>query len=84
MEAGSMARAVIAFRSRGIADYIIDGETGILVEPGNDQAMREAIQYLLANPKEAKRLGENARQRILDELNLENYVENIIDVLVNR
>jgi glycosyltransferase involved in cell wall biosynthesis len=46
--------------------------------------MREAIQYLLANPKEAKRLGENARQRILDELNLENYVENIIDVLVNR
>jgi hypothetical protein len=29
-------------------------------------------------------LGENARQRILDELNLENYVENIIDVLVNR
>jgi glycosyltransferase involved in cell wall biosynthesis len=35
MEAGSMARAVIAFHSKGISDYIIDGETGILVEPGN-------------------------------------------------
>jgi glycosyltransferase involved in cell wall biosynthesis len=81
MEAGSMGRAVIAFHSRGISDYILDGETGILVEPGNVQAMRDSIQFLLANPKEAKRLGENARQRILDELNLETYVNNIADVL---
>jgi glycosyltransferase involved in cell wall biosynthesis len=76
-----MARAVIAFRSRGIMDYIIDGETGILVDPGDIQAMRDAIQYLLANPNEAKRLGENARQRILDKLNLETYVKNIVDLL---
>ena len=81
LEAASMERAVIAFKSRGILDYIIDGETGILVEPGNIQAMREAIQYLLVNPDEAKRLGKNARQRILEKLNLETYVKNIADVL---
>jgi len=84
MEAGSMGRAVVAFRSRGITDYIIDGETGILVEPGNVQAMRDAIQSLLANPKEAKRLGENARQRILEELNLDIYVNNITNVLTQK
>jgi len=84
MEAGSMGRAVVAFRSRGITDYIIDGETGILVEPGNVQAMRDAIQSLLANPKEAKRLGENARQRILEELNLDIYVDNITNVLTQK
>ncbi len=82
MEAGSMARAVVAFHSCGISDYIIDGETGILVEPGNVQAMRDTIQFLLANPKEAKRLGDNARQRILEELNLETYVKNIAEVLM--
>jgi glycosyltransferase involved in cell wall biosynthesis len=65
-------------------DYIIDGETGILVEPGNIRAMREAIQFLLANPKEAERLGENARQRMLEELNLETYVKNLADVLVQN
>ena len=81
MEAASMARAVVAFRSRGIMDYIIDGETGILVDPGDMQALQDAIQYLLANPNEAKRLGENARQRILDELNLESYVKNIAELL---
>jgi glycosyltransferase involved in cell wall biosynthesis len=82
LEAGSMGRAVIAFHSRGISDYIIDGETGILVEPGNVQAMRDAIQSLLANPKEAQRLGDNARQRVLEELNLETYVQKIANVLM--
>ena len=76
-----MGRAVIAFGSRGITDYIIDGETGILVEPGNVLAMRDAIQSLLANPKKAKRLGDNARQRILEELNLQTYVRKVADVL---
>lgn len=81
LEAGSMGRAVIAFRSRGIVDYIIDGETGIFVDPGDVTGLREAIQYLLANPKEAKRLGQNARQRIVKELNLESYVCNIAKLL---
>lgn len=83
LEAGAMGRAVVAFRSRGISDYVIAGETGLLVEPGNVQAMREAIQHLLSNPKEAKRLGDNARQRVVEELNLETYVGNIAALLEN-
>jgi hypothetical protein len=39
---------------------------------------------LLANPKEAKRLGDNARQRILEELNLETYVKNIAEALTQN
>jgi len=81
LEAASMGKAVIAFRSRGIADYILDGETGILVEPGNISELRQAIQYLLSNPTEMKRLGQNARQRIDEELNLETYVGNLANVL---
>lgn len=84
LEAASMARAVIAFRSQGIQDYILDGETGLLVQPGDIDAMRNAIQFLLENPGEAKRLGENARQRILENLNLETYVKNIADLLMNQ
>jgi glycosyltransferase involved in cell wall biosynthesis len=84
MEAGAMGRAVVAFRSAGIQDYIIDGETGILVEPGDVEALREAIQCLLSNPGEAKRLGENARQRMAEELTLESYVNNIADLLAQN
>ena len=84
LEAGSMARAVVAFRSKGITDYIIDGETGILVEPGSVSALRDAIRFLLDNPREASRLGENARQRIIEQFNLETYVSNIADLLMEN
>jgi glycosyltransferase involved in cell wall biosynthesis len=75
MEAGCMGRAVIATRSQGIQDYVIDGVTGILVEPRNPAALREAICYLLNHPEEARRLGQNARQHIEAEQNLDIYVE---------
>jgi glycosyltransferase involved in cell wall biosynthesis len=75
MEAGCMGRAVIATRSRGITDYVIDGVTGILVEPDDPIALREAICHLLDQPEEARRLGQNARQRIEAEHNLDIYVE---------
>lgn len=81
LEAGSMGRAVIATRSRGITDHLIDGETGILVDPDDSNALRGAIQYLLAHPEEATRLGNNARQRIEEELNLDLYVEKIANLV---
>jgi len=84
LEAGGMARAVVAFRSQGIADYIIHGETGTLVDPGDVTALREAIQFLLANPAEANRLGQNARQRIVEKLNLESYVNSIANLLMEN
>jgi len=81
LEAMCMGRAVIVTRSRGILDYVIDGETGILVDPGDVAGMREAVRDLLAHPEEARRLGQNARQRIDEELNLDAYVGRIAEVL---
>ena len=83
LEAGCMERAVIVTRSRGILDFVVDGETGILVEPGNAQAMREAICYLVSRPEEARRMGKNARARIEAQFTLENYVEKMVQLLQN-
>lgn len=82
MEAASMARAVIATRSRGITDYIIDGETGILVRPDDAGEMRAAIEHLYANPGEAARLGNNARQWVEEKHNFETYVNHMADLLL--
>jgi glycosyltransferase involved in cell wall biosynthesis len=81
LESACMGKAVVVTKSPGITDYVIDGETGILVPPGDVQAWREAIQWLLNHPKEAKRMGENARQRVDEELNLDNYVKQIAALL---
>lgn len=40
-----------------------NGETGLVVEPGSPQALREAMDYLTANPEEAVQMGMRARSR---------------------
>ena len=81
LEAGSMARAVIATRSRGLSEFIIDGETGILVEPDDAAGLRAAIEYLAGRPDEARRIGQNARQWVEERQNLDLYVSDIANFL---
>jgi glycosyltransferase involved in cell wall biosynthesis len=65
MEAMAMGRPVVASRIGGLSDLVIDGETGLLVPPGDWRALREAIQLLLDNPVLRKRMGAMAKQRVL-------------------
>jgi glycosyltransferase involved in cell wall biosynthesis len=81
LEAMSMGRAVITTRSPGILDYVEDGKTGILVNPGDVEGLRDAIHDLQAYPAEAARIGRNARERIEQELNLDCYVKQVAQVL---
>ena len=43
---------------------VVDGETGLLVRPGDAVALREAIVRLLAEPGLRARLGEAGRRRV--------------------
>ncbi|NBV27288.1 MAG: glycosyltransferase, partial [Actinobacteria bacterium] len=43
----------------------VSGETGILVEPNNPDALVAAIRDLLDNPAEQKRLGDAGRERVM-------------------
>jgi hypothetical protein len=81
LEAMCMARAVIATRSRGLADYLIEGETCLLVDSGDVAALRDAIRRLAADPELARRLGENGRSLVETELNQERYVEQLVELL---
>jgi glycosyltransferase involved in cell wall biosynthesis len=73
LEASAMGLPVIATRSPGLADYVVDGVTGILVEPGDTAGLRNAVIYLLANPEEARRMGRNARCRVEACFNIDRY-----------
>jgi len=81
VEAMCMARAVIATRSRGLRDYLIDGENCLLVEPGDTDGLRTAIRRLAEDPELARRLGENGRRRVEAEINQERYVQHLADLL---
>src|SRR5205814_8409612 len=50
MEAMSTGRPVIASRIGGLVDLVADGESGLLVEPHDPTALRQAIEQLLTDP----------------------------------
>lgn len=64
-EAMMQERPVVAFRHGGPAEIVADGETGVLVPPGDAGAMSQAVSALLAEPGRAARLGQAGRARAL-------------------
>lgn len=65
VEAGAMARVAIASNHGGARETIVDGETGLLVEPGSADALAAAILKAAAlGPDGRRAMGEKARARI--------------------
>ncbi|MGH9095269.1 MAG: glycosyltransferase, partial [Acidimicrobiales bacterium] len=50
LEAMASGRAVIASATPGMEDYVVDGETGFLVRPGDLHALAERMQLLVGDP----------------------------------
>lgn len=61
VEAMSWGKPVIGCQIGGIPEVFSDGETGILIEPGDDRALAEAILRILGDSNLRARMGHNAR-----------------------
>jgi len=81
LEAMAMGRPVIATRTRGQQDVIVDGVSGLYVPPGDPAALRAAIRRLLENPQEAEQLGRAARRTIEEGMTLDHWVQRIACVI---
>ena len=80
-EAMASGKPVVATRSGGPEEIILDGKTGFLVPVNNPEMMASAIITLLAGEEEAKEMGENGRRRVEDCFNMQAYVNNIENML---
>jgi len=69
VEANACDKPVIGGCSGGVPEAIIDGETGILVDPENVEDIQKTIISLLENPALAAKLGQNGRRRVENDLN---------------
>ncbi|MDH5625759.1 MAG: glycosyltransferase, partial [Nitrospira sp.] len=67
-------KAVIATKVGGIPEFVVPSETGFLVEPGNVQALAEAIQYLLDDAERATQMGSRGRARAQGEFGISGVV----------
>ncbi len=63
-EAMAHGRPVVAAAVGGLRDLVVDGETGLLVAPGDVPALRAALERLLGDRDLRRRLGAAARERV--------------------
>jgi glycosyltransferase involved in cell wall biosynthesis len=66
LEAMAHGRPVVATAVGGTPELVVDGETGILVRPGDVDGLARALGELLADRDRAARLGEAGRRRALE------------------
>lgn len=71
LEAGALGVPVIAARVGGVPEAIADGETGLLVAPGDADALSKALVALLGDTGTSQRMGRNARARVLERFSAE-------------
>ena len=73
------ARPVVASAVGGVQDQIVDGESGLLVDPDDLDGFARAVRERLADPARAEWMGHNARERVrgafLGAHHLEQYVD---------
>jgi len=62
VEAAAAGKAVLGTRISGLRDAVRDGETGILVEPGDAGELVHGMRALLDNPQKRRALGQAGRE----------------------
>ena len=65
LESMACGTPVICTDAGGMPEIVEDGKNGFIVPPNNPKSLEEKIRYFLDNPDESKRMGENARKKIL-------------------
>lgn len=78
IEAMACGCPAIATNVGGVPELIGPNETGILVEPGNAEAMRKGIEELLDDPAKRTRMGENGRRIAVERHGLQRHLTEML------
>src|SRR4029453_8125800 len=74
LEAMAAGKPIVATTVGGLAEAMEDGVSGLLVPPGDADALAEAVVSLLRDPERAARLGREARRALEERFSLEKSV----------
>jgi glycosyltransferase involved in cell wall biosynthesis len=79
LEAMASGTPVICSRLGGLPEIVQDGTTGFLIEPGNVAQLRERIDQVLRDRALAARLGQNARELVIERFTWEACARRCLD-----
>jgi colanic acid/amylovoran biosynthesis glycosyltransferase len=78
MEAMAAGLPVVASRLSGIPELVADGESGLLVPPGDPDALAAALARLAADPALRSRLGQAARARVAADFDVSRNARRLV------
>jgi glycosyltransferase involved in cell wall biosynthesis len=84
LEAMACSRAVVATRAGGLPEIVEHGITGLVVDPGDEQGLADAIVSLLRDPARRETIGRAGRARVDREFSLEQMVRETVGVYRRR
>jgi glycosyltransferase involved in cell wall biosynthesis len=76
-EAQSQSLACVATRVSAIPELLRDGQTGVLVEPDDPDALAHALALLIANPAHRRALGHAGQSQVRAAFGLEANIESL-------
>lgn len=80
IEAFACGTPDIATRHGGLRELIVDGQTGLLVTPNDENALASAIAYAESHPDQMRRMGMAARKHYLASFTPERNYEQLIQI----
>jgi glycosyltransferase involved in cell wall biosynthesis len=80
METMAMGRPVVATRTGGTPELVLDGVTGRIFPPGDAAALADCLTGLLADPETREALGRAGRQRVETHFSLEHHLRQMTAV----
>jgi glycosyltransferase involved in cell wall biosynthesis len=83
MEALASRIPVIATPIAGVSELVRDGETGLLVPPGDVKGLATALDRLLSDPELCRRLGEAGRAAVLERHDVAREAEKLLALFCN-
>lgn len=80
IEAMAAGKPVVTSKVPPITEIVVDGETGLLVEPDNPGAFAEAIAWLFTHPEEARNMGRRGQERVHSCFSADRMAEETLSV----